>query len=159
MFLKYSVGTDISKETFDACISVIDAQQKVTIKATRKFENNKTGFEQFDDWVKKNRKMSLPVFFTMEATGIYYERLALFLYYKGFDLSVVLPNKAKKYMQATGLKSKNDKIDSKGLARMGAEQKLENWMPYSTTIYQLRLLTRQSEDLQQQRTTSNYNIN
>lgn len=150
--LKYSVGTDLSKGTFDACISVIDSQQKVTIKSTRKFDNTISGIEDFISWSKKLRKHDIPIVFTMEATGIYYERLALALYEEKFCVSVVLPNKAKKYMQSLGYKSKNDKIDAKGLSRMGAEQKLSSWMPFSKNIYQLRLLTRQNEDLQQQRT-------
>ncbi|MBN2764548.1 MAG: IS110 family transposase [Calditrichaeota bacterium] len=150
--LKYSVGTDLSKETFDACFSVIDSQQKVTIKSTRKFDNTISGIKNFIGWSKKLRKHDIPIVFTMEATGIYYERLALALYEEEFYVSVVLPNKAKKYMQSIGQKSKNDKIDAKGLSRMGAEQQLACWMPFSRNIYQLRLLTRQNEDLQQQRT-------
>ena len=55
-------------------------------------------------------------------------------------------------MQSLGLKTKNDKIDAKGLSQMGAEQKLSRWMPFSKNIYHLRLLTRQNEDLQKQRT-------
>jgi transposase len=150
--LKYSVGTDLSKLTFDACISVIDSQQKVTIKSTRKFDNTNSGIKNFISWSKKLRKHDIPIVFTMEATGIYYEKLALALYEEEFCVSVVLPNKAKKYMQSLGYKSKNDKIDAKGLSRMGAEQQLTSWMPFSKNIYQLRLLTRQNEDLQQQRT-------
>ena len=55
-------------------------------------------------------------------------------------------------MQSLGHKSKTDMIDAKGLARMGAEQHLEKWIPFSENIYKLRLLTRQNEDLQKQRT-------
>ena len=151
-FLKYSVGVDMSKEKFDACISIIDIEQKVTIKATRQFNNTEKGIKAFIEWAAKHVKFALPVVFTMEATGIYYEKLALALYEAGKSVSVVLPNKAKKYMQSLGYKSKTDKIDAKGLARMGAEQQLERWMPFSENIYKLRLLTRQNEDLQKQRT-------
>lgn len=149
--LKYSVGTDISKDKFDACISVIDEEQRVTIKATRAFMNNQKGFEDFLLWYKKHRKLDLPAFFTMEATGVYYERLAIFLTDNGLSVSVVLPNKSKHYLKSIGLKSKNDKIDAKGLSRMGAEQKLDQWKPYSKSIYKLRSLTRQNENLNKQK--------
>ena len=88
----------------------------------------------------------------MEATGIYYEQLARFLYEKEFAVMVILPTKAKRYLQAIGNKSKNDKIDAKGLARMGLEQRLPLWQPLSKNIYRLRLLTRQLEDFNNQQT-------
>lgn len=68
-------------------------------------------------------------------------------------LAVVLPNKAKKYLQSLGLKSKNDKIDAKGLARMGAEQSLQLWQPMDDFFYQLRALTRQYQSLQELKTS------
>jgi transposase len=66
-----------------------------------------------------------------------------------------LPNKAKKYLQSTGLKSKNDKIDAQGLARMGAEQCLELWQPMDSYFYELRELTRQHQSLQELKTSVN----
>jgi len=88
----------------------------------------------------------------MEATGIYYEHFVWFLHERGYAVSVILPTKAKRYLQAIGNKSKNDKIDAKGLSRMGLEQKLPLWQPFSKNIYRLRLLTRQVEDFNNQRT-------
>ena len=99
-FLKYSVGVDMSKEKFDACISIIDIEQKVTIKATRQFNNTEKGIKAFIEWAAKHVKFALPVVFTMEATGIYYEKLALALYEAGKSVSVVLPNKAKNTCKA-----------------------------------------------------------
>ena len=150
--LKYSAGVDMSKEGFDACISVINTMQVVVIKATRKFNNTRVGFREFLLWIKKHLKEDLPVVVTIEATGVYYEELAIFLFENGLQVSVVLPNKAKKYLQSKGHKSKNDKIDAKGLSQMGAEQNLARWEPFSKNTYGLRSLTRQNEDLQIQKT-------
>ncbi len=91
----------------------------------------------------------------MEATGVYYEQCAMYLYKNGFTVIVVLPNKAKKYLQAKGLKSKNDKIDAKGLGQMGAEQKLESWQPMDDYYYTLRSLTRHHESLHDLKTNIN----
>lgn len=88
----------------------------------------------------------------MEATGIYHENCAYYLFGKGFDVSIILPNKAKKYLEAIGLKSKNDSIDAKGLSQMGAEQCLELWQPMGTFFYQLRLLTRQHQNVTELKT-------
>jgi transposase len=149
--LRYSVGTDISKDKFDACISSIDDLQQVTIKASRTFKNNPEGFEDFLTWVKRHYKQGLPISYIMEATGVYYEKLAIFLSNNKCYVSVVLPGKSKHYIKSIGLKTKNDKIDSKGLSRMGAEQRLDQWKPYSKSIYRLRSLTRQNESLNKQK--------
>lgn len=150
--LKYSIGNDVSKESFDCCISVINSLQEVVIKAARRFKNTRPGFSEFLLWTQKHLKEDLPVVVTLEATGVYYEELAIFLFENGFQVSVVLPNKAKKYIQSKGFKSKNDKIDAKGLSQMGAEQNLARWEPFSKNTYGLRALTRQNEDLQGQKT-------
>lgn len=150
--LKYSVGIDVAKENYRVCLSVIDQQQRVTIKSSSSFKNNLDGFEEFYSWTKKHLQEKLPVHFLMEATGIYYEQLAWFLYNRDCQVSVILPNKAKKYIQGLGLKSKTDKIDAKGLSKMCAEQSLPVWRPLSKNIYRLRALTRLHEDMTMQRT-------
>jgi len=152
--LKYSVGIDVSKAELDLNFSSIDNSQTVKVKATRKVKNSPSGHRELIQWAEKHRKEDIPLFFIMEATGVYYENIAALLYSEGHNVSVTLPNKAKKYIQSIGYKSKNDRIDAKGLARMGAEQKLSLWQPFSENIYQLRMLTRQNEDLQKQRTAT-----
>lgn len=150
VMLKYSLGLDISAYEVHCCLSVIDHQQKVTVKSSCKVANNQKGFEQIVSWVSKHRKQQeTPLVITMEATGVYFEHCALFLYRQQYDIAVVLPNKAKKYLQAIGLKSKNDKIDAQGLARMGAEQSLALWQPIGEYYYQLRTLTRHHQSIQE----------
>ncbi len=151
-FLKYGLGIDMAMEKFDACISIIDQQQHVMIRAQCSFNNNKKGFEAFLLWVAKNTKLALPAVYLMEATGIYYEQLAWFLHNKNCSVSVVLPNKAKKYKEALGLKSKNDRIDAKGLAQMACEQNNTIWKPLTNNIYLLRLITRQVQSVAEQST-------
>lgn len=143
-FLKHGLGIDMAMENFDACPSIIDEQQRVAIRAQCSFKNNKKGFETFLAWVVKNTKQfAVPVVYLMEATGIYYEQLAWFLHKQGNTVSVVLPNKAKKYKDALGLKSKTDRIDAEGLAQMACEQNNAIWKPLSDNLYLLRLITRQ----------------
>lgn len=91
----------------------------------------------------------------MEATGIYHENLAWGLFKIDFKVIVVLANKAKKYLQSLGLKSKNDKIDAQGLSNMCACQALDCWKPISKKIYELRSLTRLHEDISVQHTGFN----
>jgi transposase len=147
LITKQSVGIDMGKDKFDACFCVLNDQQRIIVKSSRKFANSKSGFAEFDAWVKKLQSEPVQTWFVVEATGVYHENLAWHLHQQGRDLSVVLPNLAKKYLQSLGYKSKNDKIDAKGLAHMGAERQLKPWQPLSKQLYLLRKLTREREQL------------
>ena len=153
MDLKYSVGLDVSSKKINGCISLIDNNQKVTVKSSIVFNNDLKGFKSFEDWmIKHRRELEIPLVICMEATGIYHENCALYLFERNYRVSIILPNKAKKYLEAIGLKSKNDSIDAKGLSQMGAEQCLEQWEPFGKYFYELRLYTRQNQNLQELKT-------
>ena len=77
--LKFSIGADVSMKDFACCISVINDQQEVKVKATHKFANTTAGFGSFLDWARHHHKEELPIVFVMEATGVYHEQLAWFL--------------------------------------------------------------------------------
>ncbi len=151
--LKYSVGLDVSSKDIYACISVIDAEQRVKVISSKVINNTLKGFEILVAWIEKNRiHKELPLVIGMEATGIYHEECAYYLHDKKYPVCVVLPNHAKKFLQASGLKSKNDKIDAKGLAQMFAERSFRMWEPMGKFYYYLRGLTRQQESLQEIKT-------
>lgn len=149
---KYSVGCDISKDTFNACILEVCADMTSKVKASHKFKNEPKGFGEFDLWVNKHKKHEVPISFTMEATGVYYENLAWYLFEQESLVYVLLPYKTKHYLKSLGIKSKNDKIDAEGLSRMGAHQQHKPWKPYSKSIYTLRSLTRQHESVNKLKT-------
>ena len=153
-FLRYCVGLDISKDTLQVCLSVIDQTGRVSIKATTKVVNKPAGFSALVNWVARHRKLDLPLTYLMESTGVYHEAVAWYLHQQDQPVSILLPNKAKYYLKSLGYKSKNDKIDAQGLSRMGLEQQLPVWKPLSKNLYALRLLTRQHQRLQELKTQS-----
>ena len=140
--LRQNVGIDISKHKFDACLATIDEDGNVKFVETKQFKNSKKGFKEFIAWVEKTKIPHLPVSFTMEATGVYHEGLAYFLHDNNKRLSIILPNKVKKYIQSLNIKSKTDKIDAKALARIGLERSLPVWKLSSKVYRKLRKLTR-----------------
>lgn len=153
--IKYSVGVDISKKDFHACLSVIDIHQQVKAVRSHSFANSTKGFAEFSKWIVSScKEKEVPVAIVMEATGVYYENCALYLYKAGYRVSVVLPNKAKKYMAALGIKTKNDQADAKALSRMGAEQALTLWEPMNGYFYELRAMTRLYQVLQENLTAT-----
>lgn len=149
--IKYSLGIDISKKDFHACLSCSGDLQKAKVVRSGTFLNTQNGFGKLEAWIKETLKKvsdhSLHI--VMEATGVYYENCALYLYKKGYHVHIVLPNKSKKYLEAIGFKSKTDKSDAKGLSRMGLEQFLELWQPLNGFYYTLRTLTRHYQSLQE----------
>lgn len=153
--IKYAVGIDVSKDKFDACFGEMDIRQQFESKGKREFANTSKGFKELERWITKHQKQKLFLIVSMEATGVYYESLAFYLHKQQFNVAIVLPNKARKYMQSLGLKSKNDKIDARGLAQMAAEQNLELWQPMGDFFYSLRMLTRHHEQLHHSRTLFN----
>jgi len=151
--LRYCVGLDISKDTLQVCLSVIDTDGRVVVRGSTKMANKAAAFAQLEHWVSKHRKAdSLPLRYVMESTGVYHEAVAWHLFQQDQLVCILLPNKAKHYLKSLGYKSKNDKIDAQGLARMGLEQQLTLWKPLSKNIYSLRLLTRQHQRFQEWKT-------
>ena len=127
--------------------------QSTQVLSYSRFANNSKGFAAFEKWLEKQQiSADIPLVFTMEATGVYHEELAWYLFEKDFHLSIVLANKSKAFFKAIGLKSKNDKIDAQGLALMGALQKLTKWQPLSPKLWELRKLNRHRDFLQKQKT-------
>lgn len=148
----YCVGIDVDKQTFKVCL-LANNQKSRKIQGSRTFDNTVKGVREFLRWVDKRIKGERPeVYFTLEATGVYHELLAHMLHKEGKAVNVVLPLKAKRYIQSLGIRSKTDKIDARGLAYMGSEQSLDLWEPISPEFLNLRGLTRQIEALKKSKT-------
>ncbi|MDA0881805.1 MAG: IS110 family transposase [Bacteroidetes bacterium] len=147
------VGIDISKDTFTASICSRNELDSFTFTEITTFNNDKKGFNQCVRWVRKKSDTSVPVLFLMEATGVYYERLAHHLHKIKLSVCVVLPNTSKHYFKSLNIKTKTDAVDAKALSQMGVERNLKLWSPPSPTLLQLRNLTRYHVQLMEQRTS------
>jgi transposase len=149
---RQSVGIDIAKLSFTACICRSYNDSRIDLSEVLKFENSKQGFNQLLKWVRKQVTLEPQISFVMEATGIYYEPLAYHLVKLHQPVSVVLPNKVKHYAKSLNIKSKTDIIDAGIIARLGAERLLPLWQPPAPIFKNLRDLTRLYTDLKGQRT-------
>ncbi len=150
--IRQSVGIDIAKATFTACICKQSSSCQLQHSEVMQFDNCKRGFNQLLKWVRKNKVVIDEPVFVMEATGIYYEPLAYHLHKLSLHVSVVLPNKVKHYAKSLNVKSKTDLIDARLIAQMGAERSLELWQPPARIFKDLRALTRLCTDLKVQKT-------
>ena len=131
-----TIGIDVSKEKLDC--AWLKEQDKVKTKV---FTNKRTGWQDLLDWSLKNTGLAIAeLHFVMEATGIYHEQLATFLYEAGANVSVVNPAQVKFYAQGLGIRSKNDKKDSVVLARYGSREHANFWQPEAPEIRTLKAL-------------------
>ena len=99
-FLRYCVGLDISKDSLQVCLSVIDQTGRVSVKATTKVVNKPVGFASLLIWASRHRKLDLPLTYLMESTGVYHEAVAWYLHQQDQSVSILLPNKAKHYLKS-----------------------------------------------------------
>ena len=149
---RQSIGIDISKASFSACVCQRDLSGDELLSEVAVFRNNKTGFNQFVKWSRKFIRPSSELINVMEATGSYYENLAHHLYNLKQQVSVLLPNKVNHYAKSLNVKTKTDSVDARVIARLGVERKLSLWQPPSPVFKYLRDLTRQYCDLKKERT-------
>ncbi|PKQ60150.1 IS110 family transposase [Labilibaculum manganireducens] len=150
---KQVVGIDIGKDMFYACYKALSNSHKIVIKGTKSFTNDLSGMQEFYTWcINRNTKPGCSLVFVMEATGVYYENLAYFLYERDCLVSVQLAQKIKYYAKSCNLKTKTDKVDSKMIAEFGIEKNLSGtdiWTPPSKSFKMIRDLSREHTSLKE----------
>ena len=151
--LKQAVGLDIAKDKVAACFAQQERDKAFRIRSTRSFRTDAAGLQQLGQWIDQQRgAASCPLVAHLEATGVYYEETAYWLYEHGYALSVSLPNKTKAYARSLNHKSKTDAIDASMLAQMALERDLMQWSPPSPNMLTLKRLCRERIELQHDRT-------
>ena len=114
-------GIDVSHTTLDVCY-----QNNPGELFHLKVGNNQKGFEKILEHTGSTYH------FVMEATGVYYIRLAFFLHSKNCQLSVVNALSIKRFIQMHGERNKSDKKDAAWICRYSIEQRPPLWeMPDS----------------------------
>ncbi len=142
--IKQAIGIDVSKDTLALSYGTLNINQEQLITKPITVDNNQKGFEELMSFVKKNKVTSeAPLYFVMEATGVYYENLAYFLTEKHQKVIVMLPNKTKNYSKTLDIKSKTDKLDAQMITQFALERKMQLWKLPSPIMKTLKSLTRE----------------
>lgn len=149
------LGIDVAQKELVVCLGrMFDMDWALELYSHRTFPNTDKGFAAMVLWVKKLTVENIPVRYVMEATGVYHEALAYFLEGKGHDVSVVLPNKISNYFRTLDVKTITDKTASEAIARFGLERKLDNWHCPKEIFRGLKQLTRERDQIVEDRTIS-----
>ena len=147
--IKQCVGIDVSKDHLEVCFSHMDSKQEIYCKATKRFANRMGGWKALESWIKRFLVPEAPLWLVMEATGVYYESAAYYFKSQQYQVSVLLPNKTKSYMQSLNLKTKTDAVEAMALAQLGLERKIKLWQGCSGIMLSIKHLCREREALQE----------
>ena len=148
--MKGVVGIDISKAKFHVCFMLKLENKESKVLGSTSFDNTDSGAMELVKWVEKKNREDVSVNYVMEATGVYYENLAYFLYESGQEVAVILAMKMKNYMRSFNVKTKTDKVDSKVIAEYGIERNVEKWKPMSGNYRQIRDMARESMSIKKE---------
>lgn len=136
------LGIDISKAKFDVALMVTGK-----IKKTHIFENAQDGFKALSNWLLKQGITRVAA--CMEATGIYGEALATYLYDQGVTVSVVNPAQIKSFSGAQLKRAKTDKADAKLIAQFYQQVCPAHWTPQPLHVRELQALVQRLSSLNQ----------
>lgn len=126
------LGIDISKKKID-CALMLGAKFKNKV-----FANTPEGFAGLCAWIDQHAQGLVHA--CMEATGIYWEAVAVHLANAGHRVSVINPALAKAHAQSLGLRSKTDAIDARTLADYCRQRQPAPWAAPSLSEQRLKAL-------------------
>lgn len=143
----HRLGIDVAKQKFDVALRGGSSVQR------RHFSNNQDGFKALSDWLEQQGVMELHA--CLEATGIYYEALAEYLYQQGYTVSVVNPWQIKAFADSKLRRHKTDRLDADLIAEFCQKEQPRAWQPLAPAERTLQALVRHRDSLvetrQQQR--------
>lgn len=141
------VGIDVSKKKLDIAL-LVNGKTKAKV-----VENSADGYKLLLEWFSKSKVTKETLHVCMEATGIYYEPVALALHDAGVAVSVVNPACIKGFGHSENIRNKNDTADAGLIARYCAAMKPAFWSPPPLEQRQLRawsLRVQALKDIRQQ---------
>jgi transposase len=126
---KLCCGIDVSHTKLDVCY-----QNNLGELFHLQVGNNNQGF------AKILEHTGTGYHFVMEATGVYYIRLAFYLQHRGCKLSVVNSIAIKRYIQMHLERNKSDKKDAGWICRYGIEQQPAYWVMPDSAYFESKQL-------------------
>jgi len=149
--IKQVVGIDVAQNELVVTLGKMHDDLAINLTAYNVFKNTLKGFESFKLRKKQLTNDQCDLRFVMQSTGIYHEKFANFLREKGCSLSIILPNKISSYMRTLDVKTITDKTASQAIAQFGLERKLDNWSRPKPILKNLKQLTRERDQLVDER--------
>lgn len=145
--IRQSLGIDVSKRTLSLCLASVHMDLSKSFDPRDDVLNDQEGFTELERWLTSHRSEGVDLSIVMEATGVYHEGIAMYLFERGYAVSIMQSGRVKKYAQSLDQRSKTDALDSKMLSMLGCERRLRKWEPPSPVLQDLKLLSRERSTL------------
>lgn len=141
---KSILGIDVSKKELVVVLLTNNKKKEST------FSNDQEGCKQLHKWIQKVETNK--VLACAEATGQYSEKVAEYLYSKGYEVSIVNPFCIKSYSNSILARHKNDQVDAFVIAKYAQLHNVPLYKPKGPVIKELQYLYRCLQDLKNMRT-------
>lgn len=145
--IKQTIGIDVAQDELVCSFGILFEDLSWQIKARKTFGNHSSGLKACLKWAESMRDANSDVLFVMEATGVYHEKFAHWLFDQGINLSIVLPNKISNYMRTLSIKTVTDSTCADAIAQFGLERKLDFWTPPKAIFRTMKQLTRERDQI------------
>ena len=149
--LKQVAGIDVAQKELVITLGHMLDDLSIELFSYKVFKNSDFGFKALTEWVNNLIEKEVPVQYVMEATGVYHQKFAYYLVDNGCQVSIILPNKISNYMRTIEQKTTTDKSCSQAIAQFGLERKLDNWIKPKSIYKELQQLTRERDQIVQER--------
>jgi transposase len=150
--IKQIVGVDVAQNELVCSFGQLFDDLTLNLNTFRVHKNSPKGFKEVLTWIQSIKSPDTPVQFVMEATGVYHEKFAHWLHSQAHELAIVLPNKISNYARTLDIKTVTDKTSSQAIAQFGLERKLDNWKPAKPIYRIMKQLTRERDQIVDERT-------
>jgi len=152
--VKQVLGIDVAQKELVVTAGRMHEDLSHELYASKTFANNHKGFAAMLLWIKQRSDQHISVRYVMEATGVYHEHVAHYLDEQSKEVSIILPNKISNYMRTLDVKTVTDKTAADAIAQFGLERNLENWIKPKVVYRDMRQLTRERDQIVQERTVA-----
>ena len=149
--VKQVAGIDVAQKELVVTLGRMLDDFSIELFAYKVFKNTEKGILSLVEWTEMMSVIEKPIRYVMEATGVYHQKFAYYLDKNKHDISIVLPNKISNYMRTLELKTITDKSCSQAIAQFGLERKLDNWVRPNDVYKELQQLTRERDQIVQER--------
>ena len=150
--LKQCLGIDVSKLTLSLSLGSLSSDLDKKFRTHKDVSNNLSGYKALTKWLEKSLDTEVDFIIVMEATGVYHQQVAHYLYQQGYDVCIMQSGRVKRYAQSLDQRSKTDALDSRMLSMLGLERNLRLWHPPSKSLQQLKGLSRERSCLLKDKT-------
>ncbi|MFV1451231.1 IS110 family transposase [Maribacter sp. HS] len=150
--LKQSLGIDVSKLNLSLSLGFLNERLVKEFKSRPDVSNDIKGYKVLLKWLGASVDPEVELLVVLEATGVYHQGIAHYLYEHGHSVCVMQSGRVKRYAQSLDQRSKTDALDSRMLSMLGLERNIRLWHPPSEELQELKGLSRERSSLLNDRT-------